>query len=124
MKTPRLSFLCICAIVTLCIASCVNTSTEEIKTSVTRARYARLFTYQEDSLYTYVNVYLPQDTTQVFRTYLLHRQDTPPPVGADTIAVHIPLKEIGCAHSTQIGFIKALDELERITCVGDVNLLE
>ena len=124
MKTPRLSFLCICAIVTLCIASCVNASTEEIKTSVTRARYARLFTYQKDSIYTYVNVYLPQDTTQVFRTYLLHRQDTPPPVGADTIAVHIPLEEIGCAHSTQIGFIKALDELERITCVGDVNLLE
>ena len=124
MKTPYFYVLCICAMLALCITSCGNTSIEKDNTAITRAKYARLFTYQKDSTYTYVNIYLPQDTTQVFRTYLLHRQDTPPQVGADTIAVRIPLEDIGCAHSTQIGFIKALDALDKISCVGDMSLLE
>lgn len=124
MKTPLFNLLWISIACVLSLSSCSDNSSSISSLHTTYPSHARLFNYQKDSLYTYVNVFLPQDTSHVFRTYLLHGEDTSPQVGKDTIAVQVPLKDIGCAHCTQIGFIKALGEIEKISCIGDIELLE
>lgn len=118
--TKRL-FLIITLTQLVFFSACKNTETPK---DVQKPQYARLFDYQQKGNDTYINVYLPQDTTTPYRTYHLYRGDKTLKNNGDTVVVHVPLEKIGCAHSTQIGFVSALGKTEKIKSVGSVSLLE
>ncbi|MDD4820150.1 MAG: ABC transporter substrate-binding protein [Flavobacteriales bacterium] len=110
-----------CVITTALFCACTNTSENK---PTQKPKYAHLFDYRSEGENTYINVYLPQDTTTPYRTYLLYKGEKKKlPIG-DTIPVHVPLENIGCAHSTQIGFITALGKQNQIKSIGSVALLE
>lgn len=87
-------------------------------------RYAELFRVRKTDKYVVADVYDPADTIRVFRRYVLYRDEADRPECSDAVAVKIPLETVGCAHSTQIGFLDRLDLLDKISCIGSKSLLE
>lgn len=92
---------------------------------VQKPSYSRLFDSQKADRGTILTLYQPADTTRVMRRYFLYKTDSvPPSAPADAVAVHIPVENAACAHSTQVGLIDALGLSDRIKSIGSKAALE
>ena len=78
--------------------------------------YARQFTISHSENYTTLTVLNPWKAGEVYETYYLVKndRDSVPPDGRKVL---IPLKNIMVNSTTHIGFLKLLDELDKITGV-------
>lgn len=125
MTTRIVKNLILPAVLLLAAACSGEKNAGEKTPEIIKPGYSHLFDTRKTDGGTLVTTYQPADTSKILRKYFLYKgEDIPADAPQDAVAVRIPLENVGCAHSTQIGLLAALGLEDRIKSVGSKGALE